>query len=268
MNQKLFGIFEKASAGYSLDRLICDPRLRQVLPELVRELAEEGSWTEERFLHRLLNLRKAGKLPHRTTKSTRIAVAEFRFAAEIACRHLERQNGCSLDRQLCNPVAASAFDGLAAELAPGFEPLQYRWAALQLRKTRRLVPEPIGQALPASQLMRFRCSDLILDTIPKSPGLYHFFSQRESLYVGEAKSLFHRLKSHFRHSDNKWLARHMWDEGLELLWVEVHVLPSQVSGRARRAMELELIRSRLPRFNILGLSRDNQPVGPNEEKPA
>jgi hypothetical protein len=202
MKQKFLEIFERARDGYSLDRLICDPRLRQALPELVMDLVEEGSWTEEQFLHRLLNLRKAGKLPHKTARSTRIAVGEFRFAAEIACRHLERKNGCSLDRQLCNPAAASAFDGLAAELAPGFEALQYRWAALQLRKTRRLVPEPIGQALPASDLMRFRCSDMVLETIPRAPGLYHFFSQRESLYVGEAKSLFHRLRSHFRHSDD------------------------------------------------------------------
>ena len=39
-----------------------------------------------------------------------------------------------LDQVICDPDLAQEFDNHAARLAPGYTPLEYRWAALGLRK--------------------------------------------------------------------------------------------------------------------------------------
>jgi site-specific DNA-methyltransferase (adenine-specific) len=52
----------------------------------------------------------------------------------MSARYLERRRGVSLDDLICDPDIAAEFDKLASELAPGFTSLEYRWAALALRK--------------------------------------------------------------------------------------------------------------------------------------
>ncbi len=71
-----------------------------------------------------------------------------------------------------------------------------------------------------------------------------------ALYIGEAENLFKRLKKHLDHSDNKGLARWMWEHGMDDVQLEVQVLAAETKTIVRRALETELIRSRLPLFNV------------------
>ena len=102
----------------------------------------------------------------------------------------------------------------------------------------------------AEQVFTHPVAGLDVRQIPAEQGLYLFFTTDRALYVGEAENLNSRLRKHLDHSDNKGLARWMWDEGLDRLHVELHVLPADTITRVRRALETELIRSRVPVFNV------------------
>ena len=85
--------------------------------------------------------------------------------------------------------------------------------------------------------------------------LSHASQAREShdrvLYVSEAKNLRTRLSKHLDHSDNKYLARYIWEMGKRDLFIEYHILSENTRTDVRKAMELELIRSRRAEFNVL-----------------
>ncbi len=176
---------------------------------------------------------------------------DYEFASEIAIRFLERRDGVTLDDVICDPARAAEFDELAARIAPGYTPLQYRWAALSLRKSRRLPAEPIGRAIPPISVVQERADRINLADVPAAQGLYIFFAGSECLYIGEAQNLRIRLKKHLDHSDNRGLARWLWKHGDEALYVEWQVLPPTTETPTRKAMERELIRSRRPVFNVV-----------------
>jgi len=137
--------------------------------------------------------------------------------------------------------------------APDFTPFDYRLAALGLRKTRRLRPELAPQLLRAIRVESFRIVDLDPNRIPRSEGIYLFYYKGEGLlYLGEPKNLRDRIRKHLEHSDRGELARWLWEHGSDDLYVEIHVLPDETTNGERRALELDLIRSGGPRFNILG----------------
>ena len=57
----------------------------------------------------------------RTARRTSVPdLADYQFASEIAARFLEHRSQATLDQILCDPALAAEFDGLAAEITPGF----------------------------------------------------------------------------------------------------------------------------------------------------
>ena len=253
MNEQVLRAFLRCRDGYSPDVVIADPALGVQFLAECRRLGAKG--TDFDLNHCLYNLRKSGVLEdHRTTRRVRPTKRdEYQFAAEIAARFLERQRNTTLDRIICEPDLAREFDRLAQELAPGFTPFEYRFAALSLRKARRLRPEVGPQLLRATKVESFRVADLDVTRIPKAQGLYFFHYRDEGLlYLGEAKNLRDRIRQHLDHSDRRELARWLWEHGADNLFLEIHVLPEGTASAARKALELDMIRSRRPRFNILG----------------
>src|SRR5262245_29929888 len=243
--------FLSVREGRSPDVVVADPNLNA---RFLAECKELGCSVEPATLNRcLLNLRKGGDLPGIRSKRVRLANQEsYRFASEIAVRFLERRDQITLDQILCDPVKAAEFDKIAADIAPGFTPLEYRCAALGLRKRKRLRPELLGRVVAAEAVVTLRVGDVNPGQIPVRPGLYLFIDRSGVLYVGECQNLRKRLGKHLDHSDNKGLARWLWQNGTTDLHVEYHVLPVGVGTRVRKAMEAELITSRRPIFNVLG----------------
>jgi hypothetical protein len=237
--------------GFSVDRVIVDPELNR---QFIDECRQRGRTESVAELNReLINLRKRGMLSeYKATKRTSFRAEDaYRFAAEIAARFMERQHSSSLDSILCDPALASQFDELAQRIAPGYSPLQYRSAALNLRKVRKLRPELVARvASQANEVHSWPMREFNLELVPNGQGLYLLYDANELLYVGESDNLRSRLKKHLDHSDNKGFARWLWDTGSDGLNVEIHVLNSDTSARVRKALELELIRSRNPIFNI------------------
>ena len=130
---------------------------------------------------------------------------DYRFAAEIAARFLERKNEISLDQIICDPPLAEQFDEIARAIAPGGRPLEYRWAALNLRKQRRLRPEVLARVVRPVEVLRVNADGVLLELVPRSPGLYIFYSNQATLYVGESDNLQKRIRKHLDHSDRKEL---------------------------------------------------------------
>ena len=176
MKSKLIAAFDATCQGFSPDRVVADPDLNA---NFVAEALRLGLTDAAANLNRnLLNLRKRGLLPGRKSKRTSFHDEEnYRFAAEMAVRFLERRDGISLDSIICDPERAAEFDSFAARLAPGFSPLQYRWAALNLRKTSRLKPELLARVSPPISIATYSINGLDLALRARSTGaipLFHF----------------------------------------------------------------------------------------------
>lgn len=242
--------FKAIAQGFSTDRLIADPALNRIF---LIECRNRALTAPDEDLNRcLLNARKANHLSeYKTTKQTSFADSDdYEFASEMAIRFLERRDQITLDQVLCSPRLAAEFDELAARICPGHSPLQYRWAALALRKKRRLKPEHMAHVIQPVQVLNVTVASISLIQIPATQGLYVFFDRTRVLYVGESGNLRKRIRKHLEHSDNKGLARWLWDHGSEDLSLEVQVLPESTSTRSRKALEAELIYSRRSEFNV------------------
>lgn len=173
MKSKLRAAFH----GLSPDRVVADPHLNAAFLDECRRLGlTQSALTLNKTL---LNLRKEGDL--RGLKSIRTSFPDedqYRFAAEVAARFIERRDNVSLDDIIANPASAQEFDVLAAQIAPGYQSVEYRWAALKLRKASKFKPELVSRIVRAKEVKVHRVSDLSLNAIPSQQGLYVFFSRR------------------------------------------------------------------------------------------
>jgi len=248
MNPYLIDAFSEIRDGFSVDRVIADPELsaRFISACRRRQLSEAAVDLNMN----LLNTRKRAGLA-RSSRRTGVRNQDaYAFAAEMAIRLLERKHRTTLDRVLCDPELAGEFDAVASAIAPGFTPLEYRWAALGLRKNRRLRPELLGRVVPTKVIGPILIRNLAPSELPAGQGLYLLLSREKVLYIGEAQNLRARFKKHLDHSDNKLLARYIWEFGKGDLLIQYHVLPEGTRTDVRKAMEFELIRSRRPEFNV------------------
>jgi predicted GIY-YIG superfamily endonuclease len=252
MNSPLIEAFLAIPETPSADAVVADPALNRLF--LQNCLSLGLSEPAESLNRSLLNARKRGDLEGLRKSKKRLVKnqEEFRFASEIAARFLERRDNVTLDQVISSPERAAEFDELARQLSPGFSPFEYRWAALNLRKRRKLKPELLARVVQAESVVRREITALSADELPTSQGLYLFFSRDKALYVGECKNLRKRLSKHLEHSDIKGLARWLWQHGATDLHLEFHVLPEATTTRIRKALEVELIVSRKPTFNVQG----------------
>lgn len=241
--------YRRVCNGFSADRVIADPQLNANFIQECQSLGLTHTHTELNL--RLLNTRKLGGRLDRSTRRTAVRDQDqYAFASEIAIRCLERKRQSTLDQVLCDPKLAEEFDDIAMSIAPGFTCLEYRWAALRMRKTSRLKPELLGRVVPSAVFGPIAAREIEYSHLPREQGLYMLLSRGRVLYVGEALDLRARLTKHFEHSDNKHLAHYLWEFGTDDVFVEYHLLPPDTRAEVRRAMELELIRSRNSEFNI------------------
>ncbi|WP_164101227.1 DNA methyltransferase [Candidatus Laterigemmans baculatus] len=209
-SQLLLEAFGQSSEGYSVDRVVADPRLNRRFQQRCDGASVPGV-AAERNRH-LFRLRKAGKInPERfdTAKRTKIDwqhARRFLFACEIAWRVRSDHNELSLDDILCDPEEAAAFEKIAASLAEGFSSLEYRWGALMLRKKlhsavenaeRGAVPALDPQSASGAFGEAARAAR-DFSALPESAAVYALWTgeEGECLYVGEAANLRDRLCNH------------------------------------------------------------------------
>jgi hypothetical protein len=209
------------------------------------------------FVWRLLNQRKAGKLPPATGRSAMAPIEDHhRLIAEIASRRAEDEFRQSLDRILVDDLGRQRFAENVSQISPTEDLDTIRRAALALRKARQLRPELSARLVDwPIEHRSFGWPDLVdnLSAVPEQPGIYLFRDETGYLYIGEAKDLRSRLRTHLQGSDRVALAQYLQRPSLEAIFLDLHVFPSDSPGATlavRRAYESELIRSRQPRFNL------------------
>ena len=182
--------------------MVADPILNEDFQRQCSRRSIPGTEAERnRYLFRI---RKSGKLKQAgiiTSKRTTFGWEQmdpFLFASEIAWRRVsDLYADASLDEILCDPRLAEKFDEIAASCANGFSPLEYRWAALKLRKegsngrkrAERMKPEGLGlKMFTEEDLFPFKKRRL-RDCEP-SPGIYAICQKDLGfLYVGETSNL-------------------------------------------------------------------------------
>ena len=109
----------------------------------------------------------------------------------------------SLDQILGDPDLARKFDEIASSLAPGFTSLEYRWAALKLRKEAKFARSRSElKKVPAQLKKCVLVADIDWTRVPESGGVYRVTGERSGkivdLYVGETLNLRDRLRRQFR----------------------------------------------------------------------
>lgn len=251
--QGIEGAFRATHDGYSADRVVADPDMNQ---PFIAACAEAGLVGDARTWNLLLfRLRKAGQLVHiQTPQRTSLSWEDcdkYIFASEIAWQSLLNDKSAkSLDEILCDPALAAEFDELAGQLAPGYKPFEYRWAALKLRKeakdarsragvleSLRSTHPQFGEQLPMQELQD--------RDMPAKPGLY-ILSQDSAnkLYVGETLDLRSRLI----------LKRHQvaaWQRFSDSILVQT--LPMDCSTAGKLAWQSCLVKKFKPRLNCFEL---------------
>jgi site-specific DNA-methyltransferase (adenine-specific) len=196
--------FYRAHDGYSIDWLLANPLLQAAFHDACRDAGLIGGpddWNRE-----LLRVRKTGGFPKRgPIKKVHISDYEldaYSFAAEIAWRLTSEKHGWpSLDEIFCDPLKSAYFDKTARRFAGGFEAVQYRWAALRLRKTSRELVEQVKQfhfVFDKREFNRFQAWPRVNpDRFSGRPGVYILRdSAKQPLYIGHTLDLGRRLAQH------------------------------------------------------------------------
>lgn len=251
----IIAAFASVYDGYSADRVVADPELNARFTETC---SQKGLVGDPRTWNRLLfRQRKTGKLidfpTSKTTKLEWTEIDSFLFASEIAWRKmLDDGRAKSLDEILCDPTMACEFDEIAKTFAPGFTPLQYRWAALKLRKQSKMARvRSESLVLPTKLGKPFSLDDFDPQTATESSGVYLLGdSKRTILYAGEAVSLRSRLIQQFPRCH-----RDLWSEYAQKYRIEprnlrIRIRSLEGTACSMLAWQTCLVRKYNPKLNL------------------
>ncbi|MHB8897294.1 MAG: DNA methyltransferase [Thermoguttaceae bacterium] len=252
--QGIVEAFRLTHGGFSADRVVADPALNE---EFVAACGRLGLVGDPRTWNTLLfRMRKAGKLagidtPCRTEIAWEDCDAHL-FASEIALQAmLEEGAARSIDEILCDPELAARFDRLAGSLAPGCTPLEYRWAALRLRKeAKKARNRAAALVAPKRFHAPIRLEEFECDRQPETPGIYVLSDSPTSrLYVGETLNLRRRLTLQFGQPQ-----RDQWRNFASSIFIQAK--PIAACGSGMLAWQSCLVRKykRRPRLNYFELA--------------
>jgi site-specific DNA-methyltransferase (adenine-specific) len=247
LQEGLLEAYRRAYDGFSLDRVVADPDLNRKLADACREIGLAGeprtwNWT-------LFGMRKAGLLTGMpTVRRTEIGwddCESYLFASEIAWRQMI-DDGCeSLDSILCDPFLAASFDEIASQWAPGHTPLEYRWAAMKLRKTAKVVRVRASLLTDARLRREVALDRRGMAQLPDQPGIYVVSGAADGkhLYAGEAANLRRRLCNQFGPA-----TRPLWKRCAESL--TARYFPTACACTDRLAYQRRLVARHRPMFNL------------------
>ncbi len=254
MDRVVIESFTSVHDGWSSDEVLLNDELNTAFISACQQQLPEAAAADLNW--RLINLRKAGKLKIKTTKSNRTSVFDVAHIAEIAARSVQDRHQISTDQIMADPERRAEFNAAAASIDSDVELYRVRKAAFQLRKTRRLRPELITRIADWGREIKTYSVDELLkkpDSVAPHPGIYIFRDKTGYLYIGQTANLRQRLKAHLDESHNQSLAHYLGQPELTDVSIEVHSFAPDSRAKEtmiRRAYESELIASRKPRFNI------------------
>lgn len=246
--------FATTHDGWSVDEVILNDDLNRAFLKKCQDQLPGVATAKLNW--RLLNMRKAGSLKTKTTRSGAKPSRAHVAVAEMVARSLIDQHAVTIDRIMADPKLRVQFDAKTNAIGKDLDTYLVRKAAFGLRKKRRLRPELIARIADWGRSVEefsLKSVEDDPDVIPHQPGIYIFRDTSGYLYIGQSVDLHKRLKEHLDESSNFSLSKYLSDQSHENVTLEIHAFP--VDSRAketmvRRAYESELIASRKPKFNI------------------
>ncbi len=250
--------FKTAHEGWSVDELLIQDVLRANFLNAFRSSSnlEPTEVHDKQLLERLIQLRKAGKLPVKSIKRSHSESTKWLPVAEIASRQMMDRFQANVDQWLVDPTLLDKFDAAVQSIAPESNPEEVRRAALRLRKSRRLKPELMARVVDWKRdiiSMSVEQAAANLDELPQNAGIYIFSDKTGFLYIGQSNNLRTRLTKHLDQSDRKSLFEYLRANSQDQIALELHVFAKDSPANdtaAREAYESDLIRTRKPRFNV------------------
>ena len=243
--------------GWSTDRVLADPSLADEFLRRCWELGAQASAFELNWT--LMYGRKNNKFPG-VPRAERFSIPrqkldEFGFASEMAVRHIqEGQWGLygrevSLDKIICDPALAEDLDRLAARIAPGHSPLEYRWAALTLRKARRKLGTGLRLRADGFESLGYT-TQVKASLVPRSPGIYSFWLGGRAVFIGQTESLRRQVSIHFDCAGTRVVPD--WLDGRDYSQLRLCVAPiAGSSPSGRELLKAGQVLSQKPWFNVL-----------------
>lgn len=250
--------FKSVHDGWSVDELLIQDTLRTHFLNAFRSSSdlEPTALHEKQLLERLIQLRKAGKLPVKSTKRNQLETAQWLPIAEIASRQMMDRFQANVDQWLVDPTLLDKFDAAVQNIDSESKPEEVRRAALRLRKSRRLKPELMSRVVDWKRdiiSMSVEQAAANLNELPQNAGIYVFSDKTGFLYIGQSNNLRTRLSKHLDQSDRKSLFEYLRANSQDQITLELHVFTKDSPANdtaAREAYESDLIRTRQPRFNV------------------
>ncbi|MEX2168612.1 MAG: DNA methyltransferase [Pirellulales bacterium] len=248
LRQAIIEAFFAAHDGYSIDWLLANPDLQTAFHIACREAGLIGrplDWNRE-----LLRLRKSTKFPKRG-KPKRVKLSSeqmepYAFAAEIAWRLTsDRFGDVSLDEIICDEDKSQVFDRTAYRFAPGYNPVDYRWAALHLRKASCDLVTEMNKYQYVYRTREFQRTLLLdrcdLERYIGRPGIYSLLTvDKTHLFVDQSRDLGKRLLQHLSCNTLRKSIRY-------LSFIFPGDLPSE---DYQGGLKLALVRRHQPQFNF------------------
>ncbi|MFO0937927.1 MAG: hypothetical protein U0798_15605 [Gemmataceae bacterium] len=253
--------FEDTREGFPLERVLADPLHAGRTLRRARILGVDAR--DHEILLRLFRIRKSPRQKIRlaapTVKEPRREHAEYAFAAEIALSQMKYRFGASVDDILAYPQVGGEFDELCQKIHPGISTVDYRLAALHIRKSRycdeseRSLFESLSEKKANQSLTRLGTLDKIdLRKYEGAKGIVSLVEethQTRCLYMTGTSNVAETVLPFTRAKTLRAVENPFWSPVLSLIHVDLYDIPKDLQNANLSLWAKRLISLKTPLFN-------------------
>lgn len=260
--QDIVDAFEEVRHGYEPDRVLVDPALHK---EFVAACRRRGIKAPDRAISKKLQaFRKASSYGVKLSPTTRSAGLDpepFFYAAELGYVQMSYRRKISVDDIITEPKVGEEFVDLCKQIKPHGRAMDFKWAALRLRKMRSFTPKKMTKMLAfeaeeVEQNLRLvgTLDRVALTDVPTEKGIFTLAENNGTakyLYVGATLRTLREAFEPFRTARPFMaVAGPFWQPTLADISLRVAPVKKQLLGVGPRDLSLRLIEERHPLFNM------------------
>lgn len=260
-DKRIVRAFEETRQGFPVDRVLADPTLAAKFFKRCHDL--EVLAPEHAIALRLFRFRKSPhqhvKIAKPTAREPRRDFSSYLFAAEMAMAQIKYRFGASIDDMLVYSEIGKEFDKLAEQLFPGLTPLDYRLAALHVRKirfrksTERLLFDSIKTTRAERAMQRHTSLDKFdLDEFRRVDGIIGLVEEariRRFLYITQTKDVSEIVRPFTKQETFSALGNSFWTPSLSSIHVYLYDIHGRFGNASQSLWTKKLIHEKEPIFN-------------------
>jgi hypothetical protein len=259
--KRIIRAFEEIRRGFAVDRVLADPIL---LAKFFRRCDDlDVAAPKYAIALRLLAFRKSPRKDRRIAKATarepKRDYSSYSFAAEMALVQMKYRYGASVDDILAYPEIGNEFDTLAKRIYSGPTTLEYRLAALHIRKSRNCESDErslfnsmkIDRAERA--MKRHASLDKIdLDELGNADGIVGFVEEgrvQRFLYIAQTKNISESVRPFTKPETLNALGNSFCTPSLSSIYVYLYDIHGKFYNATQSLWTKKLIHEKSPIFN-------------------